>query len=298
MLDDLRGLTLFVKTVELGSFKACAAYFNLSPSVVSYHLAQLEEKYATPLLYRSTRKITPTEQGLILFEDAKQMVAFADNALGTLNEGTASPRGKLNISLPAGLIGSTFDKATSAFMVDYPQIEFKITYTDQVLDLIENRIDLAIRTGALSDSSYKSLPLGHQTRTLVCAPSFLPSSALPTHPRDLAALHWIRLDMLPAKRVFNHEHHGQVEIDYKSTIQVNNVAAMLELTKQGLGLSSPPTYMVAEEIKAGRLLLLLPDWEIMPLPVQLLWHNQKTGNPLVRLFVDFIKQTFKTNKMP
>lgn len=290
MIDDLRAMTLYVRTVELGSFRACADSFKLSPSVVSHHISQLEKKYGIALLYRSTRKLSQTHEGKAFFEFASQMVASAQDALNVLNGESVTPFGRLTISLPAGLTGSAFMTKISEFIKKYPQINVSLVLTDQQVDLISDGIDIAIRTGTLKDSSLKTRNLGFVRRTLVCAPDYYAKQPVPNHPTDLSSWDWVRLKMLPAKRSFHHKTQARCEVPYESRLEVDSVEAMYQMTKNGLGLSSPPDYTVKDDISNGTLVEVLPDWHVTDKKVSAVWPSNVAQLSLTMRFLNHMAE--------
>jgi len=288
MIEDLRAMTLYVRTVEMGSFRGCADSFNLSPSVVSHHISQLEKKYGITLLYRSTRKLSQTHEGHAFYKFASQMVASASDALNVLNGETVTPFGKLTVSLPAGLAGSEFMKKISDFIKIYPQIKVSLILTDQQVDLIAQGIDIALRTGVLKDSSLKTRAIGMVKRTLVCTPEYYATQEEPKHPSDLSSWDWVRLKMLPAQRNFHHETQGICEVPYASRLEVDSVEAMYQMTRNGLGLSSPPDFMVAADIAQGRLIEVLPDWHMTSKKVSAVWPANVAQESLTMRFLNFM----------
>jgi len=165
MLDDLRAMTLFVRTVELGSFRAAAKASNLSPSVVSHHIQQLEKKYGVALLYRSTRKLAQTDEGRRFYERARQMVAAAAGAVDVLTGEAASPYGKLTVSLPAAQVRGAITRKVAEFAELHPYVHLKLVCTDEPVDLFAGGVDVALRAGTLKDSSLKSKRVGSVGRT-------------------------------------------------------------------------------------------------------------------------------------
>jgi DNA-binding transcriptional LysR family regulator len=288
MIEDLRAMTLYVRTVELGSFRSCADSFNLSPSVVSHHISQLEKKYGIALLYRSTRKLSQTHEGKAFYSFASQMVAAAGNALNVLNGESVTPHGKLTISLPAGLAASDFMKKISEFIKHYPQVSISLILTDTQVDLIADGVDIALRTGDLKNSSLKTKNIGFVRRLLVCTPEYYGNKSPPMHPLDLSSWDWIRLKMLLSQRTFHHKTKDMCDVPYISRIEVDSVEAMYQLTKNGLGLSSPPDFMVKDDLAKGNLVEVLPDWCIDDVKVSAVWPANVAKESLTIRFLNYM----------
>ncbi len=152
MIDDLKSMAIFAETVKRGSFRAAAKSLQLSPSVVSYQISQLEERLGTTLLYRSTRKLSKTAEGEILFKHATEMLDQAE--LGIRNvSGHNVATGRLNITLPLSMTGDVLTKQLADFSLTNPDIQMHVIYSDTRLDLTADGIDIAFRMGSLPDSS-------------------------------------------------------------------------------------------------------------------------------------------------
>ncbi len=288
MIEDLKSLLLFAKTVECGSFRQAARSLGVSPSVVSYQISQIEKRYGVALLYRSTRRLSLTDDGEKLLGYARQIIDATERGLDLLSGNAAQPRGRLKISLPAAFARSPLTMAISKFAMTCPDVEFAIGFSDVHKDLIAEGIDLAIRTGPLEDSSLLSKKIQSVPRRLVASPSYLEKVRQPRTPEDVAELDWIRLAMLPANRKFNRKNGEQRTIDYRYRISVDNVEGMCQVVKGGLGLATLPGFLADEEIKAGKLLELLPEWDVEPLEVFAVWPPNAPRESLTRRLLDYL----------
>ena len=166
MIDQLRAIAIFAETANKGSFRAAAKSLGLSPSVVSYHISQLEAKIGAALLYRSTRSLSLTNDGQILFTRAKDMMDMANLALSEISEENEQLAGQISLSLPTALVRHPISKKLSDFAKQHPKLELIMDYTDQRQDIIAQGLDLAIRAGSMADSNLKSKKLGHIIRKL------------------------------------------------------------------------------------------------------------------------------------
>jgi DNA-binding transcriptional LysR family regulator len=294
MTDDLRAMTLFVRTVEMGSFRAAADTFALSPSVVSYHITQLEKKFGVALLYRSTRKLSLTHKGKQVFEHAKQMTLSADAAINVISGHSATPHGKLTVSFPAALVRSPFLKKITAFASEFADIHLSLVTTDRRVDLIGEGIDIAVRVGDMADSALKSIYLGDIHRKLVASPELVAALKAPHQPEELNDWPWIRLQMLPQKRQFVNANGKTVNITFDARINVDSVEAMHQMTLQGLGVSTPPDYLVARDLNEGYLVELLPGWTVSPMKIHAVWPPNVSKSSLTALILDFLRRPSDT----
>ncbi len=291
MINDLRQLAIFAKTAELNSFRKAALELNLSPSVVSYHIDQLEEKLNTSLLYRSTRKLSLTPEGRRLLQSAQQMIRAAESGMQAINALHDTLSGTLTITIPAVTIHSPLFKKISAFIADNPKIHIDMIVTDKRMDLINEGIDLAIRIGRkeLKQSSLKSQKIGEIPRLLVASPSLAKSYSHPIRPKDLSFWPWLGLKMLPLERKLIHQSKKPALIKYTPRIQVDNVAALTQMTLQGLGVSTPPDFLIDAALKQKKLIHLLPEWQVPPIELFAVWPHHTHHALLREAFVEYLQ---------
>ena len=287
MIDELRAMAIFMETIRQGSFRKASEKLGLSPSVVSYHVSQLEAHVGNALIYRSTRKLSLTSEGEVLFQYAETMAAAAVQGLELVSARRQTPVGCLRITVPTSLTQGSLANRLASFMQSFSDIELLITYTDKRQDLIDGGIDLAIRAGGLEDSALKSRYIGDMKRKLVCAPSYYASHPVPTEPQDLAAWHWIKHSMLPSHRSLM-QGKERVQVDFISRISVNSVDAMAQLSLQGLGLSTPPVSFVEGMLESNDLIEVLPEWQVEPIPIYAVWPSNVSAASNTRLLLNHL----------
>lgn len=288
MIDDLKAMAVFAEMARQGSFRAAAKTLGLSPSVVSYHVSQLEKRLGVALIYRSTRKLSLTHEGEVFYQHARAMLDAAQQGINAVVSDNVEPRGKLTITLPSALIRAPINQQIAGFGKRYPNIELNLLYTDIRQDLIANGIDLAIRAGELEDSALKSRGIGCIERTLVCSPDYAAQFTQPTSPDDIKEWHWIRLSMLPLQRTLTGPGNQSVQLEYKSQITVDSVDAMTQFSIQGLGLSTPPNFLIKDALADKRLVAILPDWRIEDIPMYAVWPGNLLMNSNVRHLIDHL----------
>lgn len=290
MINDLRSIAVFAELARQGSFRRTASALGLSPSVVSYHISQLEKRLGCALVYRSTRKITLTHAGENLREHAQNMMTAAQQGLSEIGGNDRKPHGKLTLTLPSALTRSPLTARIGEFSRSFPEIALHILYSDRPHNLISEGIDLAIRAGNLPDSALKTRRIGQIERTLVCSPGYLNHHPTPKHPRDLANWNWIRLSMLPGRRTLFGPNKQPVTIEYTSRISVDNVEAMCQFSLQGLGLTTPPHYLVEEYLRNGELVEVLPGWRVAPIPLYALWPANAASHDNSHWLLNFLDE--------
>ncbi|MFO0554717.1 MAG: LysR family transcriptional regulator [Polyangiaceae bacterium] len=288
MMEHLRALAVFAKVVETGSFRAAARSLELSPSVVSHHVAELERSLATPLLYRSTRSVTLSPQGEVLFESAREMLTAAARGLDKVGAGSADPRGQLRVTVPAFLAETPFTADIGAFLQAHPHVELTLSFSDTPRDLLRDRLDLAIRLGRLEPSSNKAKKLGEMRRALVTSPRYL-GARRPRTPRDLEGWDFVQLSSRPAQIALTRgERGGSVELTFTPRVQVDSAAAMRDLVVAGVGSAALPDVMVRGAIARGQLVELLPGYRPLPIPVYAVSPAGAQRASLTARFVEFM----------
>jgi DNA-binding transcriptional LysR family regulator len=288
MIDDLRAMAVFAKTVESGSFRAAATAMNLSPSVVSHHVSQLEERLGVALLYRSTRRLSLTQDGIALFEHAKLMLAAAENGLNAITRRSGEPIGTLSVTLPAFLARSPLVERIAEFAKACPKVRLAMDFSDLKQDLIRDAIDLAIRIGPLQDSGLKSRKLFDIERRLVIAPAAM-GKQYPLVPEDLRDWSWIGLRMRPNHRTLTNAQGEARQISFEPRVVVNSLDAVCQLAIAGLGLATPPAFLVEDDIRRGRLVEPLSEWSISSLGAYAVWPPNAARESLTYRLVQFLQ---------
>jgi len=286
MLDRLRAMAVFAKTVETGSFRGAARSLGLSPSVVSHHVAQLEASLDVALLYRSTRRLTLTDDGKKLFAAAREMVAAAERGLGEMPV-DGDPTGHLAVAVPAALIAESLYADLAAFATAFPRIAMTLHCSDAPVDIIREGIDVALRAGTLKDSSLKVKKLFDFPRTLVAAPSYVAARPTARSPRDLATWDWLRLKSRPSSAQFRRGARTQT-VAFQARLVVDSADALLRLARHGLGLAAVPTAMAEPELRDGRLVQPIPAWSLDSPTVYAVWPANASRSGLALRLVDFL----------
>jgi len=294
MIDELRALAIFAKVVEAGSFRSAANALKLSPSVVSHHVAQLEERLGVALLYRSTRRLSLTHEGEKLFMSAEAMLSAAENGLNSLAYRATEPTGKLNLTVPAMLTRSPLINDIAEFAKTFPKIALSINFSDIQQDLIREGIDLAIRIGDLKDSALKSKRLFNMTRKVVVSPTLMNEYKSPRLPQELLEWDWIGLKMRPNTKTLVNQQGKTFLINFEPRIIVDSMDAVCQLAIAGLGLATPPAFFVEEDIQRGRLVEPLPEWQAESLPVFAVWPPNTSKESLTFRFMAFLEMKVKS----
>ncbi len=290
MLDELRQMAIFAKTVEQGSFRGAAQALRISPSVVSHHIAQLEDRLGTTLLYRSTRKISLTEDGARLLKQAQIMVRAAEAGLDDLSDRGSVLSGVIRIAMPAVLSQSVVVDRIVAFAKDHTKIRLEFHFSDALQDIIGGGYDLAIRMGNMRDSALKMRKLNEFQRVVVASADYAATLPEITHPDGLGGLDWVELRDLPLKPRFRKHGRPAVTIKPNAAHIVNDALALGQMVRAGAGLAVLPDCLVGEDIRQGSLARLLPDWQLDPIGVYVLWPQNAAKSGLGARLVDHLAQ--------
>ena len=285
MLDQLRQMAIFAKTVDHGSFRAAARELNISPSVVSHHIAQLEERLGTALLYRSTRKLSLTEDGRRLLGKARAMIEAAENGLEAVAQRGQQPSGVLHVTLPAVLAQSVLVERIAAFSEAYPRVRLNLDFSDTRREVIGGGIDVALRMGWLEDSALKVRKLYDARRILIAAPSYLESRPAPRSPRDLEEWDWLELSSVKLRPDFEHPKRQTIRIRPTPRVQVNDAFAMYQLARAGAGLAILPENLAEADLKTGSIVNLMPEWQHHSVGVYAVWPPNAPKEGLSARFV-------------
>lgn len=288
MLDQLRQIAIFAKAVDHGSFRAAARALDISPSVVSHHISQLEDRLGAALLYRSTRKLTVTEDGKRLLAEAHAMISAAEAGLNAVGGRGGALSGVLNVTVPAALAQSAFIDRIAAFAGAHPNVDLSLDFSDLRRDVIGGGVDVAIRMGWLQDSALKARKLGDVSRLLVAATSYVNTRPIPKTPEDLRGWRW--LEFAPVRRKPEYLKSGDqiIHVRGAANISVNDAHAMHRLSRAGAGLAILPKFLVAEDLATGAMTRLLPDWSAEPVGVFAVWPPNAPKAGLTARFVEAV----------
>ncbi len=267
-MDDLNRMATFAEVVRRGSLSAAARHLGVSPSAVSQQVRALERDYRIQLLTRTTRKLSPTATGARFAEHCQALLDAAERARAQLQQARRRPEGELRITAPIGF-GRFLGPALAPLLAEHPDLSLYLHTADEQIDLIDARIDLAIRIGVLPDSDWVAQPLFRLERRVCVAPSALPNGAVPTHPEEIEGAAWIGFGAVgQAQTAMLHRRHGEpFALTTRLRFAANSMATLRELCVAGLGFATLVTAEARDDLDNGRLLPLFDGWLPAPLPV-------------------------------
>ena len=290
-MDTLSGLLAFVKTADLGSFVAAGRALEISASAVGKSVARLEQEVGVRLLQRSTRRIQLTDEGRLFHERCRRILDDLDDAQATLSNARETPRGRLRVSAP--IVGHHFLlPVIPSFVARHPEVELDIHFTDRNVDLIDEGIDVAIRSGDLPDSRLVSRPLNHFRLLLCASPDYLARHGTPMVVRDLEQRATIRFRHPSSGKLLDWPMLEKSAIDSQTRLRTvlacNNMEAVLGATVRGLGIACMPDFLAREMLADGRLVCVLDAQLSAGGRFRALWPSSRHLSPKVRVFVDHL----------
>ncbi|CAD0314767.1 LysR family transcriptional regulator [Xanthomonas hortorum] len=289
-LGNLRRLAYFVAVVETGSFTAAAERLGITKAVVSQQVARLERECRTSLLVRTTRKVRTTELGQSFYQRCAAILRDTDDAFDALTDTAAEPSGLLRLTAPLDYGVRVVVPAIAAFTRRYPACKVDAILSDQTLDLMTANIELAIRVGWLAESSLQARKIGAFRQLLVAPSTMTAQLAGLTAPQDIATLPFIANTALRDHQRwhFAHATHAPQSVDVQPGIFLDATLAVREAVCQGAGISVLPDYVVADDLAAGRLLHVLPQWQLPSGGIHAVFPATRFRPAKVRAFVDVL----------
>lgn len=308
-MDYFAAVRAFLHAAELGSFSKAAAQMEIKTSTVSRHINELEADLGIALFNRSTRGLVLTEGGQVFRTHALTAVESLDEARQSASSLNASPKGVLRVTMPASFGRRHVVPHLPEFLTRYPHIDVDAVVTDEPLNIIEARIDLAIRIGALPDSQLVARRLAEHRRIVCASPAYAKRHGVPASPDELAAHTALRFALAPddkwilvkrgdvtASKRTSHARNHEVAVQLQGRIRVNDTDALLELAIAGCGIALLPAWSVGDALRQGQLMRLLPDWEAQTSraapAVWAVYPPKKTVSSKVRAFLDFYAARF------
>ncbi|MGU9855592.1 LysR family transcriptional regulator [Pseudomonas sp. LF245] len=286
-MDSLGSLSVFVQVAEARSFTVAGRVLGISSSAVGKSIARMEERLGVRLFHRSTRSITLTAEGALFLERSRRILAEVEAAERELTEASATPRGKLRISVPQ--VRGLLMPVLSDFMRAYPEIELDVDFSDRMVDVIEEGFDAVIRTGKPEDSRLMARHLGHYQLVLVGTPTYFQQQGTPQRPQDLSGHACLRhkfcatgkLEAWPLRL-----EPGESEPALRTPLVSTTIESLNHVVHEGLGIACLPDYMVNQAVGAGRLQRVLDDYLEHRGSFWMLWPSSRHASAKLRVFID------------
>lgn len=292
-MDTLSALSAFVKVVELGSFAAAADRLELSRSGLTKLIAFLERKYDARLLNRTTRKLSLTDAGRALYERILPLLAEFDDLETALQSDVQHPRGRLRVNAPFSFGILQLAPAIARYMEQYPEVYVDLELNDRVVDLVEEGFDLAVRIGQLDDSSLVARQLAVLDVVVCASPLYLKQHGTPAHPLELRQHRCLNYTYARQGNewLFQRDEE-EVRVKVSGMFRANNGDVLRTAALAGHGIILQPSFIIGDDIKAGRLVPLLQAWKTSYTPIlYAVYPHRRFLSAKVRTFIEHLQNS-------
>ncbi len=295
VLDKLSSLSGFVQAVNFGSFSAAAKHLGISQPAVSQQVRALEDELGIRLLNRTTRQLSLTEAGERYYAYARDILERLAEADRSVQSEEAQMSGPLSVGLPLGFAETVLSDFLIRFKLDHPGILLDVSLSDQFVDVIQQRLDVAIRMGDIEDDRLIVRRLGLAQRCLVASPDYLDKRGRPAHPDDLKDHDYLLYkNISTGTRVpFISPVGEKLSVKISPTMLVNNSSTLRRAAMAGLGIALSNRWLIDPFLRTGDLEVVLPQWQYPPHPVHAVYPSNRFIPLKVRRFVDSLFSFFE-----
>ena len=286
----LEHMRTFVRVAERGNLSAVARELGVGQSTITRHLRELEEALGVPLLSRTTRRVSMTDEGNRYYSNSVEILRLVEQAGEEARSTRGAAAGTIRISCTAAIGVLHVSRLIFAFQDRHPDIAVDLSLTDERIDLVRQGVDIALRLGPLNDSSMKLRALGQSRRQIVAAPAYLAARGTPAVPQDLVGHEGVRMTNIAGSDTLvllgpGGERHA---VPFGGRLRLDHGLAAREAFVSGRGLGPAHLWLVDDLLAAGRLQVVLPDYSPPSIPLNLLIVPERAKVARVRLLVDFL----------
>ena len=290
-MDRLAALEIFVRVVDSGSFSTVARHQRIGQPAVSKAVVQLEEWLGVSLLMRSTRSVVPTEAGRIFYERAKRTIEEADEAVVAARGSASGLSGKLRVSTSVFFGRLHVIPNLSAFLAEHPDLDVELVLDDRYVDLVHEGIDVALRLGAMPDSSMTVRRIAEGRRVVVATPAYLQRYGTPTSPGELVSHQAVIYTGGGGSESWTfRKGTAEVSVVLQGRLKVTAAEGMREAVQCGMGLGVCSEWAFSPELRSGKLVTILEDWTLPPTNLSAVYPTGRLASTKARAFVSFIER--------
>ncbi|MCU1758247.1 LysR family transcriptional regulator [Pseudomonas sp. 14P_8.1_Bac3] len=290
-MDKLNAMAIFVRVVERGSFSAVARELQTSQPTISKVLRALETELGGKLIARSTRRLSLTDEGQRYYNECRHILAAVDAAEHSFQSGRENIAGHLRIGSSVSFGRLQIAPRLAEFLERHPGIDIDLQLNDQNQDLVSEGLDVTFRIGELSDSGLIARQIGTTHRVTVAAPDYLQQHGQPQSPEALGEHNCLQFNLLNSQNVWTYQKDARrYEVRIKGNAQSNNSEAIREMVLGGLGIALSPVWLFSDDLKAGRVKAVLPDYIAQSLPIHAVSPANRRQSARVKAFVDYVSQ--------
>ncbi len=294
-MNKLQAMEVFIQVVDCGSFTKAAEMLNLPKATVSTLVQTLESALSVKLLHRTTRQVMITSDGAAYYERCVQILSDVRDAEESLSRHRLSPSGRLRVDSPTGLASEILIPALPGFFERYPDITMELGSTDRPVDLVEEGVDCAVRGGELIDPNLIARRIGVINFVTCASPDYIARNGMPQHPRDLERHRCVNYFSAKNGKILNWDfaRDGErIEVALPGAIALNDSNAYVQAGLAGLGVIMMTDYLLTGHLAAGRMVQVLPEWRSDPLPVHIVYPQNRHLSAKVRVFVEWVSELF------
>jgi LysR family transcriptional regulator for bpeEF and oprC len=294
-MNKLQAMEVFIQVVDCGSFTKAAEMLNLPKATVSTLVQTLESTLSVKLLHRTTRQVMITSDGAAYYERCVQILSDVRDAEESLSRHRLNPSGRLRVDTPSGLATEILIPALPAFFERYPDITMELGSTDRPVDLVEEGVDCAVRGGELIDPNLIARRIGVINFVTCASPDYIARNGMPQHPRDLERHRCVNYFSAKNGKILNWDfaRDGErIEVALPGAIALNDSNAYVQAGLAGLGVIMMTDYLLTGHLAAGRMVQVLPEWRSDPLPVHIVYPQNRHLSAKVRVFVEWVSELF------
>lgn len=293
-MDKIMSMRVFSSVAKNSSFSDAAKKLSMSKAMVSKHIQSLENSLGVRLFNRTTRKLNLTEVGHAYYEKVDHILADIDETELSISQLNSEPRGKLKIMAQPSFGAFHLSRALSVYLKKYPDVTTEIELSNRPPDLVEDGIDIALYVGKLDDSSFVARKITTVRRVVCASPNYLKQNGTPQTPDDLQNHNC----MIYAPKTQQSEwvfirNNEKIKIAVSGDIKSNDGDALRVAAIQDCGIAQLPTYMVGLDIQAGRLNVILEEYEPERQPVYAIYNHRKYLSAKIKTFIDFMYELYQ-----
>jgi DNA-binding transcriptional LysR family regulator len=290
-MDRLAAMEIFVSVAEAGSFSAAAKRMNVGQPAISKSVAQLEERLGVRLILRSTRGLTMTDAGQRFYEHAKRAIQEADDAEQVVRDASDSLSGKLRVSAAVTFACLHVLPSLDAFLSQHPKLEIDLKLDDRNIDLLEEGMDVALRMGALTDSSMTARRIGRNPRLVVGTPDYFARAGVPTTPAELNRHQAIVYSQRGGGETWTFKQNdSDVDVTLSGRVRVSAAEGMRTAVLNGMGLAIASRWMFSPELASGKVEAVLTDWTLPAVDLWAVFPSGRLVTAKARAFVEFVEE--------
>ncbi|MBI3140561.1 MAG: LysR family transcriptional regulator [Rhodocyclales bacterium] len=298
-MDRLLAMKVFSTVVEAGSFARAADQLRLSATATSRHVAELERHLGARLLQRSTRRLSLTETGTNYYERCRQILADVEEAEGAATEAEARPRGLLRLSLPHSFGLRYVAPLLPGFCARYPELQLEVDFSDRLVDLVEEGFDMALRIALELQTTLIARELAPIRLVCCAAPEYVARDGAPVSPQELRAHRCLTYSYAAFGDTWRFFRDGKASaVQVKGAFRANSGDMIRLAALAGLGIMMAPTFLAGADLRAGRLVRLLPDYETKPHKAYAVYLPGSRRSARVRAMYEYLREAFGPGEPP